>query len=143
MDQDTKVILEELEKMQGDTKIILSKVSGLQEEMAEVRTEVAGLKEEMAEVRTEIVELKVRVTGLESEVARLDDKIDMVQNDVTGVKLRIENELCVNIKRIAEGHLDLSRNLHEATKHDGEIEMLSIRVKVLEGEVKELKKKTS
>lgn len=136
MNQDTKVILEELGKVQGDTKVILSKVAGLEGEMEKVKTEVAGLKGEMEEV-------KIRVTGLESEVARLDDKIDMVQNDVTGVKLRIENELCVNIKRIAEGHLDLARNLHEATKHDSEIEMLSIRVKVLEGEVVELKKKTS
>lgn len=51
----------------------------------------------------------------------------------------MENELRVNIRRIAEGHLDLSRNLHEAMRIDSEKEMLSIRVTMLESELRNIK----
>jgi hypothetical protein len=55
------------------------------------------------------------------------------------MKLVLENEIRVNIQRVAEGHLDLSRNLHDAMKPSSEMEMLSIKVRWLESEVKELK----
>lgn len=51
----------------------------------------------------------------------------------------MENELRVNIRRIAEGHFDLSRNLHEAMRIDSEKEMLSIRVTMLESELRNIK----
>lgn len=46
------------------------------------------------------------------------EKLDKLENDVTDIKLTLENEIRVNIQRVAEGHLDLSRNLHEALKID-------------------------
>ena len=52
-----------------------------------------------------------------------------------------ENEIRVNIQRVAEGHLDLSRNLHEAMKPSNEVEMLSIKVRSLESEIREIKRK--
>ena len=66
-------------------------------------------------------------------------KLDKLENDVTDIKLTLENEIRTNIQHIAEGHLDLSRNLHEALKIDHEKEMLAIRVNVLETEVRRLK----
>ena len=63
---------------------------------------------------------------------RLDD-------DINSIKLIIEDEIRGNIQRIAEGHLDLSRRLHEALKPNKEVEMLSVRVNVLETDVRELK----
>ena len=68
-------------------------------------------------------------------------KLDKVENDVTDIKLTLENEIRVNIQRVAEGHLDLSRNLHEALKIDNEKEMLAIRVSVLETELRRIKAK--
>jgi len=72
-------------------------------------------------------------------------KSDVVElkEDVKGIKLTVENEIRVNIQRIAEGHLDLSRNLHEAMKPSNEVEVLSIRVNLMETEVRELKIKIS
>lgn len=67
------------------------------------------------------------------------DKLDKLENDVTDIKLTLENEIRVNIQRVAEGHLDLSRNLHEALKIDNEKEMLAIRVSVLETELRRIK----
>lgn len=67
------------------------------------------------------------------------EKLDKLENDVTDIKLTLENEIRVNIQRVAEGHLDLSRNLHEAMKPNNEIEMLAIKVRMLETDVRDLK----
>ena len=67
------------------------------------------------------------------------EKLDKLEKDVTDIKLTLENEIRVNIQRVAEGHLDLSRNLHEALRVDSEKEMLSIRVNILETELRRIK----
>lgn len=103
--------------------IILSKINQIDDiktEIAEVRT---TLKEEIEEVRT-----------------TLKEEIAEVRNDVKDIKLIIENEIRPNIQRIAEGHLDLSRNLHEVMKYKDEIEMLSVNTRMLQSEIQELKK---
>lgn len=80
---------------------------------------------EMQGIKTDVQDLKQRTTSIETSVA------DM--------KLTLENEIRVNIQRVAEGHLDLSRNLHDALKIDNEKEMLAIRVSVLETELRRIK----
>lgn len=87
-----------------------------------------------------------KIDGIENEVTSIKsklDKIDGIENDIKSIKLIIENEIRVNIQRVAEGHLDLSRNLHDAIKPSNEIEMLIIRVNALESELRELKRKIS
>ena len=49
------------------------------------------------------------------------EKLDTIENDVKDVKLTLENEIRQNIQRVAEGHLDLSRNLHDAMKPSNEV----------------------
>lgn len=71
------------------------------------------------------------------------EKLDTIEADVKDIKLTLENEIRVNIQRVAEGHLDLSRNLHEAMKPNNEVEMLAIKVRMLETEIRELKRKIS
>lgn len=71
------------------------------------------------------------------------DKLDTIEQEVSKINLMLENEIRVNIQRIAEGHLDLSRNLHDAIRPSSEVEMLAIRVRMLETEIQELKKKIS
>ena len=77
---------------------------------------------------------------LDNEVKEIRKTLD---NDVNSIKMILENEIRVNIQRIAEGHLDLSRNLHDAMKPSNEIEMLAIKVRALESEVGEIKRKIS
>ena len=67
------------------------------------------------------------------------EKLDKLENDVTDIKLTLENEIRVNIQRVAEGHLDLSRNLHDAMRPSNEVEMLAIKVRMLETDVRDLK----
>lgn len=94
-------------------------------EMQGIKTEMQGMKTEMQGIKTDVQDLKQRTANIETSV--------------TDIKLILENEIRVNIQRVAEGHLDLSRNLHEALKIDSEKEMLVIRVNVLETELRRIK----
>ena len=76
-----------------------------------------------------------------SEMQDLKQRTLNIENKVTNIELTLENEISANIKRIAEGHLDLSRNLHEALKIDSEKEMLVIRVNHLENELRKIKER--
>ena len=67
------------------------------------------------------------------------EKLDKLENDITDIKLTLENEIRVNIQRVAEGHLDLSRNLHEAMRPSNEVEILAIKVRMLETDIRDLK----
>lgn len=55
------------------------------------------------------------------KVNTIEEKSNAIEIDVKDIKLTLENEIRVNIQRVAEGHLDLSRNLHEAMKHNNEL----------------------
>lgn len=69
------------------------------------------------------------------------EKVGTIEKKVSNIELTLENEIRTNIKRVAEGHLDLSRNLHETLKIDSEKEMLAIRVSVLETELRRIKER--
>ena len=76
---------------------------------------------------------------LDKKLEPINNRLEKVENNVTDIKLTLENEIRVNIQRVAEGHLDLSRNMHEVMKPNNEIEMLSIKVNMLETDVRNLK----
>lgn len=81
--------------------------------------------------------LFTKVTRMSAVESGLQD----VKQDTSGIKMILENEIRVNIQRVAEGHLDLSRNLYGAMRPGNEVEMLAIKVGMLESDVKELKQK--
>ena len=84
-----------------------------------------------------------RFDAMDVRLDVMDEKIDAMNTELRYVRVRLENEIAENIKRVAEGHMDLSRNLHEAMKPQTEIEMLVIRVNSLETKVRDLQQKVS
>lgn len=84
-----------------------------------------------------------KMDTLETKMNSMEKDIKSTKDDITSIKVVLENEIRVNIQRVAEGHLDLSRNLHEAMKPNSKVEMLAIKVRMLETDVKELKQKIS
>ena len=71
------------------------------------------------------------------------DKLDKLENDVTDIKLTLENEIRTSIVRVAEGHFDLLRKLSETTRIDDENEMIAIRVSMPETEMRRLRQQLS
>lgn len=84
-----------------------------------------------------------RFDAVDARLDGMDEKMDAMNTELRYVRLRMENEIAENIKRVAEGHMDLFRNLHEAMKPQTEIEMLVIRVNSLETKVRDLQQKVS
>lgn len=83
--------------------------------------------------------MKSEMQGMKSEMQGLKQRTENIETNVKDIKLVLENEIRVNIQRVAEGHFDLSRNLHDAMRPSNEVEMLAIKVRMLETDVKELK----
>lgn len=99
------------------------------------------LLSEMKEVKTDVRTLKEDVQTLKGNVQTLNEKTDAIENRVINTELILENEIRVNIMRVAEGHLDLSRNLHDAMQPNSEVEMLALRVGMLESDMRKVKEK--
>ena len=129
-------ILSEMLGMKEELQGTKEEVLGMKEELQGTKEEVQGMKEELQGTKEEVLGLKEKVQGLESSVQELSNK-------VTNIELTIENEIRDNIRCIADGHLDLSRNLHEAMKPYEEIEVHSVKINMLETDVRELKARIS
>lgn len=87
--------------------------------------------------------MEARLDGMDRRFDAVEARLDALDTGLRNVRLKLENEIAENIKRVAEGHMDLSRNLHEAMKPQTEIEMLVIRVNSLETKVRDLQQKVS
>ncbi len=87
--------------------------------------------------------LEKRFDVLENRFDTLENRLDALESDLKDIKFTIENEVRANLQAVAEGHLDLSRNLHDAIKPGNEIEMLIVKVRMLEKDVGRLKEKIS
>ena len=125
---------EKLDLLLEGMRDVKADMHGLKTEMQEVKADVQVLKSEMQEVKADVQVLK-------TEIQDMKQRTTNIENNVTAIKLDIENEIRVNIKRVAEGHLDLSRNLQAAKKPSEEVEMLSIRVGTLETDMRNVKAK--
>ena len=108
-----------------------------------ILSDMQVVKSEMQGMKNEIHDMKGDMQGMKNEIHDMKDNMQEVRQKVSKIDLTMENEIRVNIQRVAEGHLDLSRNLHEAMRPSNEVEMLAIKVRMLETDVKELKEKIS
>lgn len=117
------------------------KLDLLLSEMKEVKTDVHLLKEDTRTLKEDVHLLKKDAQTLKTSMQKLNERTDGIENRIVHMEVILENELRVNIQRIAEGHLDLSRNLHEAMKPNAEVEALSIRVGMLESDMRKVKAK--
>ena len=115
------------------------KVTELDEKVTELDQKFTVLDEKVTELDQKFTVLDEKVTVLDQKFTVLDQKFTVLDEKVTGLELVIENETNVNIRRIAEGHCDLVRNLREARKVDDEKELLAIRVTVLESDMSKVK----
>ena len=124
----------EIQNLKSEIQFINAEMQVMKADIQNVKTEMQGMKAEMQDMKADIQNVKTEMQDMKSDLQEVKQK-------AARIELVIENEIRVNIKRVAEGHLDLSRNLHDALKIDGEKEMLSIRVTMLEADVKNIKER--
>ena len=140
VEAEVRLLKDRMESVEVEVRLLKGRMDKVEEELKEVKKEVAILKDDLKEVKEEVAILKDDLKEVKEEVAILKDDLKEVKEEVTKTNLIIENELRVNIQRIAEGHLDLSRNMHDVIRPNNEMEVLVVRVGVLETEVKYIKK---
>ncbi len=102
-------VKEDVQDLKGGVQNLKENVQGMQEDVQDLKGDVQGMQED-------VQDLKGDVQGLREDVQNLQKKTDILDIRVTKVELTLENEISVSIRRVAEGHLDLSRNLHECVK---------------------------
>ena len=100
-----------------------------------------GMETRMQGMETRMQGMETQMQGMETRMQGMEKDLQEVKQKVTNIDLTLENEIRVNIRRVAEGHLDISRNLHDALKIDNEKEMIVIRVNILESELRRIKER--
>lgn len=123
--------------------LILSKLSENDKKFEETDKKLVEIGKKLTEVDKKLTEADRKITETDKKITETDKKLDKLENDVTDIKLTLENEIRTSIVRVAEGHLDLSRKLSEATRIDDEKEMIAIRVSMLETEMRRLRQQLS
>jgi len=151
MTEETKLILQKIDeinqKLEERTASINQK---LEEKMVsfnqKLEEKTAGidqkLEEKMASFNQKLGEKTAGINQkLEEKTASINQKLDKLNQKVTSIEMTVENELTERISIVAEGHVDLYRKLDEALKVENEKEMLSMRVNILEHEVRRVAEK--
>ena len=137
--------------------LILSKLDRQEERLDKIEAEVKDIKltlkehskilDEHSKILNEHSRMFVVYGNVLQEhggrITEIEKSMAAIQNDLREMKVTFENEIRRDIMRVAEAHLDLSRNLHEAKKPNQEIEMLTIRVNILETDMRTVKQKIS
>ena len=98
-----------------------------------------ALYNDMQTVKHKVTSMEDKVTSLDGRVASLDEKVASLEHEILKINVTLENETNRSIQIIAEGHLDLNRKLDDALKVENEKELLIIRVRILEEELKKVK----
>ena len=123
--------------------LILQKLDGMDKRFDAMGVRLDGMDKRFDAMDARLDGMDKRFDAMDERLDIMDEKIDAMNTELRYVRVRLENEIAENIKRVAEGHMDLSRNLHEAMKPQTEIEMLVIRVNSLETKVRDLQHKVS
>ena len=146
LESDVRGLRSDMVEVKEDIAELKQRVTRLEDKVTSLEQRVTGLGDKVTRLEDKVTSLEQRVTGLEDKTTGLEDKVTGLGQQVTGLEQRvtglelvIENETNVNIRRIAEGHCDLVRNLRKARKVDDEKELLAIRVTVLESDMSKVK----
>ena len=125
------------------TKEYLQAIAGL---IQPLKDDMNIMKNDIKTLRNDIDVIKKDIDGMKNDIDGMKNDIDGMKNDiknldkrVTSLEVHLENITDKNIRIIAEGHLDLNRKLDDALKVENEKELLIIRVRILEEELKKVK----
>ena len=122
--------------------LILEKIGSIDGKIDTLKTEVGILKTDVAALKTEVGTLRTDVESLKTRMSTLESDIKDIKLEITGIHLTLENEIRVNIIRVAEGHFDLSRKLDEYIQVSHEIkdkqEITDIYLKMHENKLRAL-----
>ena len=81
-----------------------------------------------------------KIDQIDSRLDKVDSRLDNLEHDVKDIRLVLENEVRENIRFVADGYAFLRDRMNEVTCTSSDLEMLNVRVNVLESKVRRLEK---
>ena len=118
-----------------------SEVTELKEDVSVLKGDVAVLKEDVAVLKEDVTTLKCEVTELKEDVSVLKEDVKKTQTKISGIEMTLENEIRNNIRIVAEGHTDIIRRFDDYMVIENSKEMFSVRMNILEKDVRNIKEK--
>ena len=85
--------------------LILSEMQGMKSDVRELKDEMQGIKGDVQGMKDEMQSIKDDMQGMKNEMQDMKDRTQVIEQKVTGVHLILENEIRVNIQRVAKGIL--------------------------------------
>ena len=139
-------LIEQFGEMRADIKELQKGMNNLEMRMDRVEKRLDRLEQRMDAVEQRLDRLEQRMDAVEKRLDAVEQRLDAVENrldkqeeEIRYIRLFQENHLQAQIRRIAEGHLDLYRKLLDALKISGEDELIHVRVNMLESDMKRVK----
>ncbi|MCM1026219.1 MAG: hypothetical protein NC432_07270 [Roseburia sp.] len=93
-----------------------NKLDRILDEIKVIDEKVSALDGKFSVLDEKVSALDGKFNALDEKVTTLDTDLKDVRQRVIKMELTVENEIRVNIQRVAEGHLDLSRKLSDYIK---------------------------
>ena len=125
MTEDTRLILEQLNQMDGRLNRMDARLDQMDGRLDKMDARFDQMDERLDK-------MDAHFDQMDGHLKKLDAKTDRIQ-------IVLESEIRKNISVIAEGHLDLSRKLSEIIKAENQKEILMLRMNYLESEMRDLK----
>ena len=139
--QKLDLLLVKFDGMNSDIQILKEDVSSLKKDVASLDKRVTKLERGQSELKELCLKNQSDIAEVRELCLKNQSDITEIRSDITDIKLTLENEIRTNIRLIAEGHLDLSRQLHDALHTSNEFENMKVRVNSLEADMKRVKRK--
>lgn len=137
-----------VEHIKGEVKELKNDVSELKDNVSQLNMRVGNLEADVAELKEDVTVLKEDVTELKSDVTVLKKDVTILKEDmgetkiqISGIDMTLENEIRNNIRIVAEGHTDIIRKFDDYVAVENGKEMFSIRLNILETDVRNIKEK--
>lgn len=132
-------LIEQFGEMRADIKELQKGMNNLEMRMDRVEKCLDSLEMRMDAVEKRLDAVEKRLDAVEQRLDAVENRLDKQEEEIRYIRLFQENHLQAQIRRIAEGHLDLYRKLLDALKISGEDELIHVRVNMLESDMKRVK----
>ena len=115
------------------------RMDAVEKRLDAVEQRLDRLEQRMDAVEKRLDAVEKRLDAVEQRLDAVENRLDKQEEEIRYIRLFQENHLQAQIRRIAEGHLDLYRKLLDALKISGEDELIHVRVNMLESDMKRVK----
>ncbi len=142
--------------MTEETKLILDGIAGVKTELKNEINELGknfdkrfedidkrfwDIDKRFGDIDKRFGDIDKRLEDIDKRFENTDKRFESIERNMDTMRFILENEIRDNIRLVAEGHLDLYRKMEEVLKTSNEKEIMFMRLKYLESEVRAIKDK--